>query len=159
MRGWCSLKSIISLIKYNNNNEMSRETAVWCVTVAVCDAVAGVCRGGVRRGGVHRGGACCGGVHRGGESRGGGAPWWGALWWGMLWDVLWGCTVVGRDAGNLYPKQGKPAKWVEKPNPAVRKSLPKQPFLLEKVEKPISAVRKSLPKTGKSRKKVEKLTT
>lgn len=41
MRGWCSLKSIISLIKYNNNNEMSRETAAWCVTVAVCDAVAG----------------------------------------------------------------------------------------------------------------------
>lgn len=41
MRGWCSLKSIISLIKYNNNNEMDRETATWCVTVAVRDAVVG----------------------------------------------------------------------------------------------------------------------
>lgn len=41
MRGWCSLKSIISLIKYNNNNEMDRETAAWCVTVAVHDAVVG----------------------------------------------------------------------------------------------------------------------
>ena len=73
-------------------------------------------------------GVRCDGMRRGGESRGGGAPWWGALWWGMLW----GCTVVGRDAGNLYLKQGKSAKWVEKPNPAVRKSLPKQPFLLGK---------------------------
>lgn len=41
MRGWCSLKSIISLIKYNNNNEMSKETAAWYVTVAVRDAVVG----------------------------------------------------------------------------------------------------------------------
>lgn len=41
MRGWCSLKSIISLIKYNNNNEMDRETATWCVTVVVRDAVVG----------------------------------------------------------------------------------------------------------------------
>lgn len=41
MRGWCSLKSIISLIKYNNNNEMSKETVAWYVTVAVRDAVVG----------------------------------------------------------------------------------------------------------------------
>ena len=47
-------------------------------------------------------------------------------------DVVVGCAVVGRDAGNLYLKQGKPAKWVEKPSPAYRKSLPKQPFLLGK---------------------------
>ncbi|HAX06508.1 MAG TPA: hypothetical protein DCX93_00350 [Butyrivibrio sp.] len=46
-------------------------------------------------------------------------PWWGAqLWRG--------------DAGNLYLKQGKSAKWVEKPSFVVRKSLPKQPFLLGK---------------------------
>lgn len=39
-------------------------------------------------------------------------------------DVV-GCAVVGRDAGNLYPKQGKSAKWVEKPISACRESLPK----------------------------------
>ncbi len=35
------------------------------------------------------------------------------------------CAVVGRDAGNLYLKQGKSAKWVEKPISACRESLPK----------------------------------
>lgn len=40
MRGWCSLKSIISLIKYYNN-EIGRELAAGCVTVVGCDAVAG----------------------------------------------------------------------------------------------------------------------
>lgn len=84
MRGWCSLKSIISLIKYNNNNEMDRETATWCVTVAVRDAVVGR-------------------------------------------------TVVGRDAGNLYPNSGFYREKVEIPSHAVRKSLPKQRKSREKV--------------------------
>ena len=82
------------------------------------------------------------------------------------------CAVVGRDAGNLYLKQGKSAKWVEKPSSACRESLPKQPFLLGKgrdskppptgnlylkqgnpakwVEKPGPACRESLPKTVKA---------
>lgn len=84
MRGWCSLKSIISLIKYNNNNEMSKETAAWYVTVAVRDAVVGR-------------------------------------------------TVVGRDAGNLYPNSGFYREKVEIPSHAVRKSLPKQRKSREKV--------------------------
>lgn len=41
-----------------------------------------------------------------------------------------GCAaVVGHDVENLYLNGGKPAKWVEKPSPAVRKSLPKQLLL------------------------------
>ena len=40
MRGWCSLKSIISIIKYYNN-EIGRELATGCVTVVGHDAVAG----------------------------------------------------------------------------------------------------------------------
>ena len=59
--------------------------------------------------------------------------------------VLWGCAVVGcavvgravvgcaavvgHDVENLYLNGGKPAKWVEKPSPAYRESLPKQLFL------------------------------
>lgn len=122
MRGWCSLKSIISLIKYNNNNEMSRETATWCVTVALRDAVVGrvvvECAVvgrivvGVRRGGVRRGGACRGGTW----CRSGGVLWWE-------------CAVVGRDVGNLYLNSGFCRKKVEIPNSAVRESLPKQLFL------------------------------
>jgi len=76
-------------------------------------------------------------------------PWWGALWWGMLWDVLWGCTVVGRDAGNLYLNSCFCREKVEKPNPACRESLPKQGKPAKWVEKPSPACRKSLPKTGK----------
>ena len=34
-------------------------------------------------------------------------------------------AVVGHDVENLYLNGGKPAKWVEKPSPAYRKSLPK----------------------------------
>ena len=38
-----------------------------------------------------------------------------------------GCAaVVGHDVENLYLNGGKPAKWVEKPSPACRESLPKQ---------------------------------
>ena len=54
-----------------------------------------------------------------------GALWWGVLWWGMLWDVLWGCVVVGRDAGNLYLNSCFCREKVEKPSPACRESLPK----------------------------------
>lgn len=35
-------------------------------------------------------------------------------------------AVVGHDVENLYLNGGKPAKWVEKPSPAYRESLPKQ---------------------------------
>ena len=102
----------------------------------------GVCRGGVCRGGVCRGGACCGGECRGGMRRGGGVPWWGVLRWGApLWGVMSEIstrTVVfagkrqrnqALPAGNLYLKQGKPAKWVEKPISTCQKSLLKQLFL------------------------------
>lgn len=94
MRGWCSLKSIISLIKYNNNNEMDRETATWCVTVAVRDAVVGRV---------------------------------------VVECAVVGRTVVGRDAGNLYPNSGFYREKVEIPSHAVRKSLPKQRKSREKV--------------------------
>lgn len=69
---------------------MDRETATWCVTVVVRDAVVGVCRGGACRGKV-----CRGGVRRGGACRG--------------CDVV-RCAVVGRDAGNLYLNSGNPGK-------------------------------------------------
>lgn len=75
MRGWCSLKSIISLIKYNNNNEMDRETATWCVTVAVRDAVVG--RTVVGRDVVGR--AVVG--------RAVGVMWWGVPWWGVMPEI------------------------------------------------------------------------
>ena len=57
--------------------------------------------------------------------------------------------------GNLYPNSGKPAKRVENPTAAVRKSLPKQRKSAEKVEIPDAAFGKSLPKQRKSAEKVE----
>lgn len=92
---------------------MSRETAVWCVTVAVRDAVVG--RAVVGRDVVGR--AVVGRAV-------------GVMWWGVPW---WGCAVVGRDAGNLYPNSRFCREKVEKPNSAVRKSLPKQRKSREKV--------------------------
>lgn len=41
-------------------------------------------------------------------------------------DAVVGRTVVGRDAGNLYPNSGFYREKVEIPSHAVRKSLPKQ---------------------------------
>lgn len=69
---------------------MDRETATWCVTVAVRDAVVGrtvVGRDVVGRAVVGRA--------------------VGVMWWGVPW---WGRTVVGRDAGNLYLNGGNPGK-------------------------------------------------
>lgn len=69
---------------------MDRETATWCVTVAVRDAVVGrtvVGRDVVGRAVVGRA--------------------VGVMWWGVPW---WGCAVVGRDAGNLYLNSGNPGK-------------------------------------------------
>lgn len=92
---------------------MDRETATWCVTVAVRDAVVGRTVVGRDVVGVRRGGACRGGACRG-------------------CDVV-RCAVVGRDAGNLYPNSGFYREKVEIPSHAVRKSLPKQRKSREKV--------------------------
>lgn len=83
---------------------MDRETATWCVTVVVRDAVVG-------RAVVGRAVVRCAVVGR----------------------AVVGRTVVGRDAGNLYLNSGFCRKKVEKPSPAYRKSLPIQRKSREKV--------------------------